>query len=923
MSRRLPLLSVVLLLASTIASARVISYAPYSDRISVPALGHRLNRHFGLVETRTGTAFSYDGSTYGQLVIYDTKGEEEPRAVLPAGTSEMTFNGVALREPPGEQPQILAVTTYPPTWNLSVDGGRTWKQVAVTGLLAGNYAPNKVDLGGWYARSRYANIRVGNRDYPFVAVSVSNDGYRLVAIRADGTAKQLLFSPQAIPLSLAGSDDARRRFLVRAGLDIDIVDLDGNVNTVGFITNATFGGYLEGWITAAGAAYAEVWKASNDIALWQYVNGVATFIDGTYDKTNPLAPPPQIVTTTQNPFFAVPTNDHEGAWVVKRMPGQPTRLSLHTKQRGLVEQWSDITAPEVEAIIPAPTSERILIQVHRPRRSPDSLVIAVPTDPALAIWQVGQPAPRAYDELFLTESPDKGFVHIDVDAAQRGEPFVFDGGRTIVGSGNGLSAGGGGADVVQEWGVVRGSLRQRLVLPGFGRTAGAFGSLWRSDLTLSNPNDTPTDLLLRFVPTGAQLTASATNAVRLQLGAREIRLVPDATKQLFGLDGGVGALFIEPEGGASIEATGRTYNLTDNGTFGYGMQAMDVYAAAGPRFPVTFSAAFQGPKFRTNLFLTDVSGRGTAVRMIANGPTGAVDVADIPEAIPNGVMQFNGLAFLPIGSLTITPTRGEAIASLFCVDNDTNDPTFFPPDLSAAVTRTIPVIGHLEGANGSQFRSDLFLYNDSSASKALAVEMRSWTSNDSASMFVTLSPHEARMVPDVLKTWFNRTGTARLRIANPNAGVNIGDTSIHVTSRTYTVDAKGGTYGFLMPPLNGFQMATTGDTLEILGTTLERRFRTNIGLVDVTSPTGQALPPRARIEIIGANGTLRDSFETSFQALGGTQLNDVFRARELAMDGTPVLIRITPLQGMIGAYAASLDNDTNDPMYFAANLAAK
>ena len=125
-----------------------------------------------------------------------------------------------------------------------------------------------------------------------------------------------------------------------------------------------------------------------------------------------------------------------------------------------------------------------------------------------------------------------------------------------------------------------------------------------------------------------------------------------------------------------------------------------------------------------------------------------------------------------------------------------------------------------------------------------------------------------------------------------------------------------------MPPLNSFQSGSGGDTLEILGTAADDRFRTNIGLVDVTAGfTIQT--PRARIDIVGSGGATIDSFETAVPSLGGVQLNDVFRSRTIPLDGAPLLIRITPLQGMLGAYAAMVDNESNDPIYFAANLAAK
>jgi len=64
-------------------------------------------------------------------------------------------------------------------------------------------------------------------------------------------------------------------------------------------------------------------------------------------------------------------------------------------------------------------------------------------------------------------------------------------------------------------------------------------------------------------------------------------------------------------------------------------------------------------------------------------------------------------------------------------------------------------------------------------------------------------------------------------------------------------------------------------------------------------------------------------FETDVPAAGGLQMNDLLHARGLPDANTPVLIRITVIRGMLGAYAAVIDNGTNDPAYYAANLASK
>src|SRR6266498_3563809 len=84
MRRLLP----ALLLFATAASARVISYAPYSDRVTIPAMQNRLNRHFVLLELAPGT------TNRGQVVVYDTQGFEEPRVVL----NDVAVNTIAVRE---------------------------------------------------------------------------------------------------------------------------------------------------------------------------------------------------------------------------------------------------------------------------------------------------------------------------------------------------------------------------------------------------------------------------------------------------------------------------------------------------------------------------------------------------------------------------------------------------------------------------------------------------------------------------------------------------------------------------------------------------------------------------------------------------------------------------------------------------------
>jgi hypothetical protein len=889
-----------------------------------------MNRHFVLIE-QTGVptpipigapppAFNFPPA---QAVLYDSKGEEEPRVIFPQDGSGAAISAATVREDDRQLPAILIQTdanflgsnpSRQPIWLLSIDGGATWTKVVLPALTS-NFIG--VDTGGPFIRSRFSNVRIGTREFPFV-VHVNGTVY---AVGIDGSAKQLATLGTPRTNLLIGSDSEGRRFLAQSSDSVIMLDLNGaRVPMAPMVLR----GASEGWITPDGAAYIEQTISPGNVILWYAKNGTATAVAAAWDGA-PDAPPPI------NPslvFFAVPSADYSAAWMTKRGGGRPTQLLMHKPNAGVSEQWRDVSAPEVEALHPGASGDKLLIQVHRPRQTVDQLLFK---DPALAVWRVGEPAPRFYDELFLSETLTKGFVHLDVDKIESGDAFVFDSGIPQQPGGGGVIISpapvGGGGDVVQEWGVVRASLAQKLILPGFGRVPGAFGSSWVTDVTFYNAADAQVNVNLRFTPNGDAPRASAVLERTLTFEPKEIRLISDALQAIFGLEVGNGALLITPEAGAGINVTSRTYTRASNGSYGYSMNGIDVFAAAGPRFPVTFAGAFQGANFRTNTILADVSGRGTEATLSAAGPNGPmgsdVGVFQTPAL---GQQQFNfvgsllGLLPSETGALVVQPNRGEMIASVFAIDNRTNDPTFFPPDIPASVMRTIPAIGHLDGANGSKFRSDLFLFNNSSLPKTVMLQAKLWdVPENPTTLPLTLLPHEARVIRDVLFTAFGRVGIARLRFTLQGPST---DTSVRVTSRTYTIDPNGGTFGFLMPPLNAFQSGGAGDTLEILGASLDPRLRTNLGLVDLAAfPSSRQA--RARVEIIDDRGRSLDRFEVSIPSAGGMQINDLFHARGLPESTKPVLLRISTVEGMLGAYGAFVDNGTNDPAYAAANLGAK
>jgi hypothetical protein len=940
------LASFVLLALSGPASGRVISYAPLTGRPATPAVQKRTNRHALLIE-QTGGVFLAGGpsccygSALGRLVLHDSSGLEEPRDVTPGGL-DAGIDFAAAREDPGHPPVLLAHTAASLSagenpngqfrFLFSSDGGATWSVLALP--AAGAYVPLSVDIGGPFVRARGSAIRVGTAETPFLLALYEQNTQQIGLPNAiglwdvsanGGVRRRTFFSADS---TIIGMDAEGRRALVTgtpvsppgpnggppATPGLYAVNADGTAQALSELPANT--SFSEGWITPNGRAYVEVdtYGASGARhAVLLAGNG------GRLEIASALNPNP-------TDLFAVPTADFSGAWILQRGTG-PTVLALHTPAAGLVEAWRDVARPEVEALYAGASGKRLLVQVHRPRPQVDQRVFR---DPALAVWEVGKPAPASYDELFLNEQTMKAFVHVDPDTVGQGEPFLFDSGSPSLGilvPAGGPSGASGGADVIQEWGVVRGSLVQRLVIPANARVDGANGSRWRTDLVLRNPDALPVAVTVRFLPNPG--TASAVPDASVSLPGNAVVTESDVLASLFQVESGSGALLLTPEIGRSIEATSRTFTSTPAGSYGMSVGAVDVFAGIGAGFPVSFAAGLLGPGFRTNVLATDVSGRGAQAALTLSADTADPTAgAGLLAAPAWGQVQVNDLAaalgapFWRTGSLLVSPQSGETVVGAIAIDGTTNDPTYFPPDIPATVVRTIPAIVHADGAHGAAFRSDLFLFNPADGVRTVRLLVKSWSANEpEQTLLLTLLPHESKTIRDALLTAFGRTGVARLRFQTDTfADVSGG---VRVTSRTYTAGPSGGTYGLLLPALNSFQSAGGGEALEILLPAGGSGFRTNLALVELTTSFVSGPPVAVRVEVFDEHGLLRDRFETPLPLAGGVQIDDLFHGRGLG-DGPPSgHIRISPAGGLVAAYASVIDNGTNDPMYAAAQLAAK
>ena len=172
-----------------------------------------------------------------------------------------------------------------------------------------------------------------------------------------------------------------------------------------------------------------------------------------------------------------------------------------------------------------------------------------------------------------------------------------------------------------------------------------------------------------------------------------------------------------------------------------------------------------------------------------------------------------------------------------------------------------------------------------------------------------LAPFEATVIHDPLQTVIGAEGMRTLRV---NAGIEakVGQTpGVRITSRLYRIDPDGGTRGMLVPPLNSFQYALAGETLEIIGQTGDR-LRMTIGLVH-----DEYNPSRARINAFDDRGNL--IAERDVEVVRNTPLliEDLLGSHHLAA----ARVVVDVLSGRIGAFGMLTDTATKDMTYLSAN----
>ena len=246
-------------------------------------------------------------------------------------------------------------------------------------------------------------------------------------------------------------------------------------------------------------------------------------------------------------------------------------------------------------------------------------------------------------------------------------------------------------------------LAPAFVVPQVAHTDGAFGSRWRTNVFLYNPNAFAMRITLMFLPTGQANPGALSTEIKLSPG--ETTEIPDVAS-LPDLAGNVhaGALILEgasagdgTPGPAVFVASSRTFNLratSPGGGPGECLPAVPIGDGLCRGSRATFRDVAGGGQRRVNLGVVALAAAPVQVTVVQRDRSGTARQPAVWELPPFGHLQKALTGRLSDGTVDIEVTGGPAAARVFAylsqIDRASGAPLHALPEVGAGCPATAP-----------------------------------------------------------------------------------------------------------------------------------------------------------------------------------------------------------------------------------------
>ena len=470
-----------------------------------------------------------------------------------------------------------------------------------------------------------------------------------------------------------------------------------------------------------------------------------------------------------------------------------------------------------------------------------------------------------------------------------------------------------------------------LIIPAVAHADG-INSHFQSDVRVSNTSPRLITYQLTFTPSGnSGITQGQQSTFSIEPG-RTVAL-DDVLKGWFGTGTGsaIGTLEIRPltETATSTQgnpftglanltsfASSRTFNVTSKGTFGQYIPAIPFANFIGSQRVLSLQQIAQSSRYRTNLGLVEGSGEPASLLVRMFGANGQ-QLGQFPVSLNGGQhLQLNsflhdqGISDLIDGrvEVEVVSEGGKITAYASVLDNETSDPLLVTPvaiDSEGATKWVVPGVADL--ASGyANWQTDMRLFNAGAEDVEATLLFYSQSGGEPKTASVTIPAGQVRQFDKALSSIFGA--------ANDGGAVHITTSAaarLIATARTYNLTSQG-TYGQFISAVTPGEAAGAGSRpLQLLQVEESDRFRSNIGLVEVTGQPVRleiaVVPPDAKFTAVTELILNGNEFRQIGSLLASMGLDDTHNAR--------VTVRVVEGEGRVTAYASVIDMLTNDPTY--------
>jgi DNA-binding beta-propeller fold protein YncE len=449
----------------------------------------------------------------------------------------------------------------------------------------------------------------------------------------------------------------------------------------------------------------------------------------------------------------------------------------------------------------------------------------------------------------------------------------------------------------------------KMTVPAAASVHGALGTDWRTDLSIFNPGLSAIDVTLDYHKADGALSSSFT------LQPATFLSLPDVIGTTFNAPNTFGALTAICLNDDQPLIFSRTYNQTEQGTYGQGIRA----SPYGTTFYQGEGAYLTGLKntadFRSNVGFFNLQDIPIEVQLVLYDEAG-VEMASASYSLGAlSHLQVNSI----FSSLSLTGDHETAWARAWTdtlwgrfaaygsiVDNRTGDPVYLeakplggymPEDFHWI----LPAVASTPGAYGTNWRTETVFTNSLLESNEITLTYHPATGGDPFVETFTLEPGEVKSYSDFLGEAF--------ALDESFGWLDIDSSCAGLQARARIFTGEIGTYGQGLQAQQQTTLSLGTSPVYLLNLLENANYRSNLGLLNLSDT-----------EMIFTLDLLKDSSVVSsktltFPAQTLQQLNGVLSSFfETSGDGFTV--RITGPEGAAyTAYLSTVDNRTGDAVY--------